>query len=315
MYFSYIILGEKMKNIINYYYGFNVVDVFFSDNKYYFNYDNNSYVFMIYDRKIEESKPIYKIYKQLKDKNIFTNDIIMNRKKQILTFINNIPYILIKDNTKNGTVSMNDIFYIHNNTISISDDKDIIRNDWSFMWKIKIDYYESQIKDFAYNYSLIGNTINYYIGLAENAISYLDYYKKNETHNYVLSHRNFFINNDLFSFYSPTNYILDSRVRDFAEYIKNQFFLSKMDFNMFMNYLDYMNFNVLEYIELISRLLFPTYYFDILDEIIIGNYKEEEIKKVLIKNNDYISFLKNTFCYILYNKKISIPLIEWIIKH
>ena len=76
-----------------------------------------------------------------------------------------------------------------------------------------------------------------------------------------------------------------------------------------------MNFNKMEYIELISRLLFPTYYFDIVDEIIINNEPLDIIKNVLNKNNEYIIFLKNTFNYVIYNKKINIPFIDWIIKY
>ena len=71
----------------------------------------------------------------------------------------------------------------------------------------------------------------------------------------------------------------------------------------------------MEYIELISRLLFPTYYFDIVDEIIINNEPLDIIKNVLNKNNEYIIFLKNTFNYVIYNKKINIPFIDWIIKY
>ena len=75
-----------------------------------------------------------------------------------------------------------------------------------------------------------------------------------------------------------------------------------------------MNFSKDEYILLISRLLFPTYYFDICDEIISNNVNEDKIKKVLDKSNDYITFLKSTFYYIIYNKKINIPYIEWIVQ-
>ena len=303
-----------MKNIINYYYGFNIVDIYNINNAFYFNYNNYNYIFLLFDRRVEETNSIYKLYLELKKRNIFTNDIIINKDNQLITFVNNIPYILIRDNTKNKLIDLNDILYIQNNTYNIINDKSITRNDWTNLWQLKIDYYEGQIDDISRKYTLIGNTIDYYIGLGENAISYL-VYNEHKNNNYVLSHRELYLKNNSFSFYNPVNYILDSRVRDFAEYIKIQFFTDKLDFNLFSIYLNYLNFNKSEYIELISRLLFPTYYFDLLDEIIVNNENENIIKNVLDKNKDYLLFLKNTFNYIVYTKKINIPFIEWIIKY
>ena len=246
-----------MKNIINYYYGFNIVDIYNINNAFYFNYNNYSYIFLLFDRRVEETNSIYKLYLELKKRNIFTNDIIINKDNQLITFVNNIPYILIRDNTKNKLIDLNDILYIQNNTYNIINDKSITRNDWTNLWQLKIDYYEGQIDDISRKYTLIGNTIDYYIGLGENAISYL-VYNEHKNNNYVLSHRELYLKNNSFSFYNPVNYILDSRVRDFAEYIKIQFFTDKLDLNLFSIYLNYLNFNKSEYIELISRLLFPT---------------------------------------------------------
>lgn len=305
-----------MKNIINYYYGFNIIEIYNIEDVFYFNYNNFGYIFLIYDRRIEELNSIYKLYLELKKRAIFTNDIILNKDNQIITYVNEVPYVLIKEIAKNRMIDLNDILYIQNNTNNMVSFKEINRNDWVSLWQLKIDYYESQINEISKKYSLIGNTINYYIGLGEIAICYLVYnnHISNNNNNNVLAHKDLLSKNNSFSFYNPINYILDSRVRDFSEFIKNQFFSGKIDFYRFTTYIDYMNYNKYEYIELISRLLFPTYYFDIIDEIIVNKVDENQIKKVLIKNKDFILFLKNTFSYIVYNKKINIPFIEWIVK-
>ena len=297
-----------MKNIINYYYGFNVLNVYILDNNYYFTIDGNNYFFIKYNRSNTEINPIYNIYLELVSRNIMTNDIILNRFNQIVTPINNNIYILIRERS-NGNININDILYIQNNTFNISKDKYLLRIDWVKLWSLKIDYYEEQTKHISKDFTLLNDSIDYYIGLGENAISYF-VFNNIKIDNYVLAHRR--INLKSSNFYNPINYIIDSRVRDFSEYIKFLFFEDKMNIDILKCYLDYINFTKSEYILFISRLLFPTYYFDMFDEIISNNINEDAIKKVLNKSNDYITFIKSTMYYIIYNKKINIPYIDWI---
>ena len=59
-----------------------------------------------------------------------------------------------------------------------------------------IDYYETQIGENSKKYPLIRESFDYFIGLAENAISYLTYTKKETPKtiydNKVLSHNNLY---------------------------------------------------------------------------------------------------------------------------
>ena len=280
-------------------------------NGYYFNINNNSYIFTIYNRPLNECSSIYNLYNELLKRKIFTNDIVLNKNNQIITMVNNVPYVLLKDNTINKRINMNDILYLQNNSINIYNDKLLFRNNWITLWEIKIDYYESRLKEMDNKYPLLSNTLDYYIGLGENAISYLvnNNIKVNDL---VLSHKRIKMDDSSFEFYNPFNYILDSRVRDFSEYIKSLFFKDMITFENFEGYLNILNFNKDEYILLISRLLYPSYYFDLFDYIVNNNEDENIIKNVINKNNDYILFLKNTFYYIIYKKRINIPIIEWI---
>ena len=104
-----------MKNIINYYYNLNIFNIFEIKNGYYFNINNNSFIFISYDRFLEECQSIYNLYTELLKRKIFTNDIILNKEHQILTMVNNTPYVLIKDNTISKSINMNDILYLQNN--------------------------------------------------------------------------------------------------------------------------------------------------------------------------------------------------------
>lgn len=302
-----------MKNIINYYYNLNLIDIYDVGDKYFFNINNRNYVFLLFDRPIEDAPMVYNLYLILKERNIFVNDILTNKDNQIITIVNNIPYILIRDNTKNKSININDILYIQNNTVNIINNKKLFRNDWISMWCKKIDYYESQMGEISKKYPVINNTIDYYIGLGENAIEYLVYntYKIN---NLCLSHKRIDINKGSFDFYNPSNFIIDSRVRDFSEYIKNLFFMDKINFEILKNYLDYINFTKDEYILFISRLLFPTFYFDQYDNIINYGNDENIIKNIISKTPYYIKFIRSIMIYIIYNKRVNIPVIEWIIK-
>ena len=301
-----------MKNIINYYYSFNIINIFIVNKGYFFNYNDNSYMFVKLERPIDELNSIYNLYKELKTKKIFVNDIILNRDNQIISNVDNVPYVLIRDNTKNNMLSINDILYYQNNTLMITNDRKLFRNDWIKLWVKKLDYYENNSK-LSKKYSKLNESIDYYIGLGENAISYL-VNNYTSTNDIVLSHKRIKASSSSFDFYNPLNFILDSRVRDFSEYIKELFFKNRISFDEFKRCIDYMNFNKNEYILLIARLLFPTYYFDLYDLIINEEKKEDVIKNVLSKKNAYNIFLKNTFYYIVYTKKINIPFIEWIVK-
>ena len=59
---------------------------------------------------------------------------------------------------------------------------------------------------------------------------------------------------------------------------------------------------------------FPTYYFDIYDEVINNNLNEEKIAKVIDKAYEFEEFLCIIYKYIVYNKKINIQPLEWLIK-
>ena len=302
-----------MKNIINYYYNLNILDCYNNNERYYFYIDNYEYVFMIYDQSIEVLNNKYNIYSTLRDKNILVNDIITNKNNQIITIVNNRAYILLRNNCKNRNINLNDILFLQNNTESFIDKKTCLNNDWIKLWKIKIDFYENQFINISKKNILIYCTLDYYIGLGENAISYLSF-NNVENRRYCVSHNRININEQTFDFYNPINFIIDNRVRDFAELIKNMFFWGRIDFDTLIIYLNNMNFNKSEYILLISRLLFPTFYFDIVDDILSEKIDESNIKNIINKTEDYILFIKSIMIYIVYNKKINIPIIDWIIK-
>ena len=153
------------------------------------------------------------------------NQIILNKDSSPITIINNIPFVLLKINhiTQNDNI-INDIFYIQNHTYNINFDKILLRDDWIKLWTEKIDYYEYQISQLGKKYPILCNSLSYFIGIGENAISYLINNQSKSTKRLVVSHRRIDMSENISEFYNPLNFIIDCRSRDIAEYIKNIYF-------------------------------------------------------------------------------------------
>ena len=64
---------------------------------------------------------------------------------------------------------------------------------------------------------------------------------------------------------------------------------------------------------LYARLLYPSYYFDIYEDIMNNNGDEEKLIPIINKVNDYQEFLKNAYFEI--SKYTNLEKIDWIIKN
>lgn len=305
-----------MKNTINYYYNISVEDFIKTDKDYYFHLNNEEYHLIVFNRPYEDIGPIYKLNVEMKKIGCLVHEIIINKDKQIVTMINDVPYVLLKlCKYKNERVFLNDISYIQNMTFNIQFDKSLLRNDWVKLWSDKIDYYEYQISQLGKKYPILCDSLSYFIGLGENAISYIINNSKDDNNSMpIVSHKRIRIDDGSFEFYNPLNFVIDSRVRDVAEYIKNCFISEKLDFYEIKSYFNVSNFTSDEYMLLFSRLLFPTFYFDMYDEIINNSFNEERIIKTIDRTYEYEDVLFNIYKFIVYEKKIQLEPIEWIIK-
>lgn len=302
-----------MNNYFNFYYGINVFEIFSDKGIFFFNYNGINYYFVEYDRDKKDIKSIVSICEELKKRNIITNELVLNKFNGYITPYNNLLYVLIKENSRKYKIDINDVLYIQNNTYDLLVDNNMIRNNYIDLWKNKIDFYEKKIIDIRNKNKLIDNTFDFFVGLGENAIVYLTNNNVRISH-FVLSHRRIDEKRNSFDFYNPLNYILDNRARDIADFIKPIFFYENISKEVIFNFLNYINFNREEYILFIARMLYPTYYFDMIDKIIMNNENEIIIKKIIDKTNDYINLIEELFYYINNNLRMNIPIIEWIIK-
>ncbi len=295
-----------MKNALIFFYNLYIDDLKKINNNYYFSYQNNNYVVSLFDRNIEEAQEMYKLNIEMINNNVPVYKIILTKENNILFLYEKNYYILMQlPFIHNRLVTINDI--INFNYIPSEKYKQIDKSHWNISWSNKIDFIEYQFIQLHHKYPIINESINYYIGIWENGISY--YNNANEEDIKFVSHKRIIVNCDLLSFYNPLNLIIDYKERDVVDYLKSYIYENNWTKDNLYNILN--NLNRTDIIKFISRSLFPSNYFDLYEEIILGNVDEEEINKIIRKNNIYERYLNYLFQYY---KKYNIPLIEWIIK-
>lgn len=290
-----------MKNLINYYYGLLIKDFKKIDEYFVFEIDNKTYQFIPFYGDINK---FYQNYLIVVRNNKYCHELIFNKDKQLLTLYDKKLYILLKKN-----VSINklvDIDEIINYDVPVYGVKSI---SWKKLWEDKIDYYEYQMSQLAMKYKKIKNSFDYYIGLSENAISLLGYIDDKEITHHIC-HRRISQDEMLDDFFNPVNIIIDNRVRDIAEYIKSNYFNEHIKIELILNYLEKLNLSYTESLLFLSRLLYPSYYFDIYDQVIQEKIREDKIDFYTKKNTSYEMFLKKIYNYL--KIKYKIPEIEWL---
>lgn len=306
-----------MKEIINYYYNFDLTEVNEEDNYTSFKYYGEEFYFVFFNRSEEELKDIIDICNELKLKGIKVPDIIFNREGMVLTKSGENYYILFKLNSnKNEKINFINMCEILNKLKLNNSNSKLYRNNWGELWSKKVDYFEYQIKELGKDKNIVLDSFSYYIGMAENAISYVNKINKvigiSELDTITLSHRRVFYPNTNLNYLNPLSFIFDLEVRDIAEYLKMEFFCDEDSYLDLCTFLKIKKLTPYSYHMLYARLLYPTYYFDIYENIMNNHNGEERLLKIINKVNDYELFLKQAYFEI--SKYTNLERIDWIIK-
>ena len=293
-----------MKSNIMYYYNFNEIGIDKRDDSYYFRDKGRLYSFEKVIFPARSEKLLLYLYQIGYQKGF---KIIFNIYDKIFTNINNEWYILVLYTEEKVNLSLDILnpIFLPSNIFSYQNDS------WDYLWMRKIDYYEYQISHFTNNYPLVKESFNYYIGMAENAISYVRYNLSSEQlesmklclcHNRITAKK----------YVDPLNLIVDYYPRDIAEYLKFLFFSDNYRNYSFYNLFQSLHFSREDYILLYARLLFPSYYFDVYDDILNKKCSESRLKKIILLKDDYQRFLCNI--YKLISVYFSIPEVNWLKK-
>ena len=119
--------------------------------------------------------------------------------------------------------------------------------------------------------------------------------------------------------YSPLNLIVDYKIRDLCEYIKSQLFQKKTLSevieleSMTHYYLQSFNLSVNEIQLFFVRLLYPSEYFDMFEDIITTNISDSDNKQlnhIIELADNYEKFVKDIYNY--YFDKNYLPFVEWL---
>lgn len=305
-----------MNDTIRYYYNIEIDDLENLDGKYHFKYENQDFFFVYYNRGVEELEDLINVGNEMRLKGINVHSLILNINKSYLTKVGEYNYILFSVSNLEEEYDIFEIVKIQKKLVLNNKRSNLYRNNWAYLWSEKVDYFEYQVRELGLEKSIIKDSFSYYIGLAENAISYVN----NAEFKYgglnalvTLSHRRIFYPNIKLNYMNPLSFIFDLRVRDIAEYLKAIFFKKGLEYTMdeLRSYLRIEYLSIYELEMFYARLLYPTYYFDIYDDIMNKDGNEEVLVDIIKKIKDYELFLKEA--YLEVSKYAKIDKINWII--
>ena len=283
-----------------YYYNLDNIHLTKLSDKNFIKYKTDIYIFQpIYNEKeVMEAYYITKDYPQF-------YSIIVNKDNGIFTRYQNQNYVLLKKNIT--PISMEQELF---HKMYVIKGKYLLdRTDWYFLWTQKIDYFEYQLNHIQGKYPIIDESIDYFIGMAETAISYINYnVRKEQLHGKepVICHKR--INKA--DFFNPLNIVIDYKERDISEYLKYIFYTETYKQTDLFHIIKLANCDSIGYYLLYGRLFFPSYYFDVYERIINNRGSEEELKPIILRINEYEQYVKNI--YQIINHFQEIKKIEWI---
>ena len=297
-----------MCNFIDYFYGIKIDNNEFDNKNYFFIYKGYLYKLYAIDTEIDINL-VVNINKAMVGRTLISK-IIVNQLGNYISNYNGVSYILMKiyaDNKRR--ISINDIDYLGN---SLYTNK--INSNWGVLWSKKIDYLENLISQFGKKYPIMVNSFNYFVGMAENAISYFNSIKFTENYSYYISHKVMNIDKVVDCFYNPLNIIFDYKVRDIAEYIKKVFFCVDYDkskiYNEINKYFSNNKFTITDIRLLIARLLYPSFYFELYEKILVEGKNEKIILDVVSNIDDYEKYLNGIINY--FKKQYGVDDIKWL---
>ncbi len=302
-----------MKNFIDYYYNINVSEIKHIHDKYFIYTNNERYMLKVFG-----DTDFFMVYEYLAnqlDKYLYFFRIVKNRQNDYLTYIDDKPYILLKlSDINNNTISIYDIkinqFFEYSNKISR-----LIRFPWVKLWENKIDYFEEWCYLKQNQYKNMYSLFHYFIGVAENAVLYLKITeaeeKVEEIDRLVISHNRLSMDSSLYDYYDPTNIVLDHPSRDVSEYIKSTYVHGNFDIKLLEEYLNEHHFSKYGLRLLYARILFPSFFFDYIDEMILNSYDTDllYLEARIIEFERFISQIS-----VFFKEKYDIPVVTWCIK-
>ena len=300
-----------MKNVLQYYYNLKPETIHQKDSDFRFSVNGTDYLLKKIDDFNEELYELYELNVYLLKNNILFNQIMLNFENKIATYVNGNLYILLKLHFSPRKIKTEDIVSFGRLNLDLSKFKKLNRSNWHTLWSNIVDYIEYQNSQFGKKYPIIRESVNYYIGMAENAISLVENVKEHDF-GLTISRRRIRNTDTLFDLYNPLGIVVDSRIRDIGEYYKNKFFTNFFSFEEMKKVIISYKISSDEAMLLMARMLYPSYYFDCYQKIVYGYIEEKTLYQYINKCGQYEELLKELYLFL--RNYYNIPEIEWIIK-
>lgn len=293
-----------MKNVLYNYYDILVDELNKSDNNYFFYFNNELFLFYLV---LNDVNLVENIYKYIVENNIESFNIILNKEGNLFSDVDKKKYVLLRvKGILKYEVKFDEFKYYPVNSNGVN---------WGTLWSERLDYYEVQIRELGIKYQTVLNSFGMFSGLAENAILYFNMTMEkfgDLESNVGIVHNRVKYPCYLIDYYNPVNFIIDYSVRDIGEYIKSYIISDDFDFNNVITLINRMYLNDLMFNLLYARLLYPTFYFDVFDKIILEDGKDSDIVFTLDKIDIYLDTLKRL--YDRFNNEYQMFRIEWLNK-
>lgn len=299
-----------MRNLINYYYQLEPTDIRQTNGYVLFEVDGSSYQLLEID-DMQESE-VYQLQQEMYKRGIYTHQMIPTTNGNLSVPFHEKQYVLLKLYGKVDTpvtIELIDFFQTQVKYISLMEGRNT--SNWGELWSKKIDYFEYQMSQLGVKYKKVTESFTYYVGLAEVGISlFYMYYEKEQA--LILSHKRLTSKNTLLHFYNPFSFVLDIRSRDSAEYFKSLYVKENNIIAKVKDYLEQANYTEYEKMMFFIRLFFPSFYFDLFEEVITGREEETKIDEIIKKTSNYHHFLSEVYEYL--GEQINMPYIPWLKK-
>ena len=291
-------------------YGYNVDKL--NNNKFFF----KGYTFLLAATSEEENELVKLNNLTLSLSNVFNNDvvyIVKNKYEKLVSSYQDNNSLCVLAYKSDENININHYVKMHI-TYFNSFNYQVNINDIIALWDQRLEYIENQCLvnlnfDNEAHFTLYEYTIHS-IGLAINALQYLSDMNidfKKEIFNATLTHRRI-KKMDKLELFNPFNLIVDHSSRDLAELYKNDL----IDFDTLMNVCSYYNYSIDEYEYLLARLLYPTFIFDMVEDIATSSESDNntQIYYAIAKQNKLVDKIKRFYDNVI--SKMSIRPINWL---
>ena len=274
-----------MNQFFMYYYNFMPSEILEKDSYYLIKNHNLSY--RLY--KIDDISFVMDQF-LISSNYSFFYSFIENIYQDIISYYHKAYYVLLKENDS----VFNKIYLLpyYGNMISL---------DWKKRWIQKSEFIQSYYSYFKGKYNIIDESIDYFLSLLELSIFYVGDYDS-YFYSPFICHSSFSID----EYFNPLNIKIDIAERDFGEYLKYLFFHNSFD-KVKIRQLLYENRNVYRYSLVLARVLYPNYYFNLLDSIIMENRDCSILNDVLRRISEfqeYYHFLEDEVSKYIPIKKV-----------